>query len=162
MELPDYIKNRFWKDYLPAGMTLEIDLPDDLTLGDVFRMGSEKFGEKINMVYGEKEFTFKELYDLTIRFSNALLKLGVNQGEIVALWLPNCPQFAISYFGALSIGATITAISPLYVAREMAYQIKDSGAKYLIIIDRFIGQYYKAEKELNLEKEIRKTKKKKK
>ena len=154
MELPDYIKNRFWKDYLPAGMTLEIDLPDDLTLGDVFRMGSEKFGDKINIVYGDTEYTFKEVYDLTIRFSNALLKLGVKKGEVVALWLPNCPQFAVSYFGALSIGATITAISPLYVAREMVYQIQDSGAKYLIIIDRFMRQYRKSEKEVNLEKVI--------
>ena len=35
MELPNYIKNRYWKDYLPSGMTLEIDLPDDMTLRDV-------------------------------------------------------------------------------------------------------------------------------
>ena len=138
MELPDYIKNPIWKDHMPPGLTLEIDLPEDMSLGDVFKMGADDYGDKVNIVFAGNEYTFKEMYDLTIRFANALLKLGVQQGDVVAIWLPNCPHFAISYFASLTIGATVTAISPLYVGREMAYQIKDSGASFLIIIDRFL------------------------
>lgn len=154
MELPDYIKNRYWKDYLPSGMTLEIDLPDDMTLGDVFKMGAEDYRDKVNIVYREKEYTFGEIYDLGIRFANGLLKLGVGKGDVVALWLPNCPHFAISYYAALTVGATITAISPLYVAREMTHQINDSGATFLIIIDRFLRQYKRAEKNIQLKKVV--------
>ncbi len=154
MELPDYIKNPIWKDYMPPGLTLEIDLPEDLSLGNVFKMGADDYGDKVNIAFAGKEYTFKEMYDLTIRFANALLKLGVQKGDVVAIWLPNCPHFAISYFATLTIGATVTAISPLYVRREMAYQIKDSGATLLIIIDRFLKQYKRAEKELQLKKAI--------
>ncbi len=154
MELPDYIKNRYWKDYLPAGVTLEIDLPEDMTLGDVFKNGALKFADKVNIVYGETEYTYKEMYDLTIRFANALLKLGVKKGDVVAIWLPNCPQFSISYFAILTLGASVTAISPLYVGREMSYQVNDSGATFLIVIDRFIKQYKKAEKNLTLKNVI--------
>lgn len=153
MDLPDYIKNRYWKDYLPAGITLEIDIPEDLSLGDIFQKGLE-YGDRISMDFYGKEYTFIELDSLTRRFAGALLKLGVKKGDIVALWLPNCPHFSISYFSILSIGATLTAISPLFVAREMSYQIKDSGAKILIILDRFFQQYNKVKDELPLEKVI--------
>lgn len=153
MDLPDYIKNRYWKDYLPAGITLEIDIPEDISLGDIFQKGVE-YGDRISMVFYGKEYTFIELDNLTRRFAGALLKLGVKKGDIVALWLPNCPHFSISYFSVLSIGATLTAISPLFVAREMSYQIKDSGAKILIILDRFFEQYNKVKDELPLEKVI--------
>lgn len=153
MDLPDYIKNRYWKDYLPAGITLEIDIPEDISLGDIFQKGVE-YGDKISMVFYGKEYTFIELDNLTRRFAGALLKLGVKKGDIVALWLPNCPHFSISYFSILSIGATLTAISPLFVAREMSYQIKDSGAKILIILDRFFQQYNKVKDEIPLEKVI--------
>ncbi|NVM27315.1 MAG: AMP-binding protein [Candidatus Helarchaeota archaeon] len=154
MDIPDYIKNRYWKDYLPAGVTLDIDIPEDMTLGDHFAQGAEKFGDKVAMDYYGNEFTFSQLDHLTRRFATALVKLGVKKGDVVALWLPNCPHFSICYFATLSIGATLTAISPLFVAREMTYQIKDSGAKYLILIDRFFRHWKKVSDELSLEKVI--------
>ena len=154
MELPDYIKNRYWKDYLPAGVSLEIDIPENMSLIDIFKKGAENFGERVAMNYYGREFTYQEMNILTRRFARALLNLGVKKGEVVALWLPNCPHFSISYFASLSLGATLTAISPLFVAREMSYQIKDSGAKYLILIDRFFREYGKVQDELQLEKVI--------
>ena len=155
IEIPDYIKNRYWKDYLPPGITLEIEIPEDESLIDLFKKGAEEYGEKICMNFYGREFSFNELDNLTRRFTTALIDLGVKKGDVVALWLPNCPQYSISYFGVIGAGATLTAISPLFVAREMAYQIKDSGAKYLILIERFMKQYNRAAKQgLPLEKVI--------
>ena len=154
MELPDYIKNRIWKDYLPDGITLEIEIPENKSLIDVFETGVKEYGDKIAMDYFGREFTFKEMDYLTRRFANALLKLGIKKGDVVAIWLPNSPHFSICYFASLILGATLTAISPLFVAREMIYQIKDSGAKYLIMIDRFFREFKKAEEQLSLKKVI--------
>ena len=154
MELPEYINNRIWKDYLPEGITLEIDIPEDLSLLDLFEKGAKEYGDKIALDYFGREFTFKEMDILTRRFAQGLLKLGVKKGDVICLWLPNSPHFSFSYFAALGLGATLTAISPLFVAREMAYQIKDSGAKYLIMIDRFIKEFEKVEDQLALEKVI--------
>ena len=154
MELPDYIKNRTWKDYLPEGITLEIDIPEDLSLIDLFEKGAKEYGDKISMDYFGREFTFKEMDNLTRRLAQGLLKLGVKKGDVISLWLPNSPHFSICYFAALGLGAVLTAISPLFVGREMAYQIKDSGAKYLIMIDRFIKEFKKVEDQLALEKII--------
>ena len=154
MELPDYIKNRIWKDYLPDGITLEIDIPEDKSLIDVFETGAKEYADKVAMDYFGREFTFREMDQLTRKFAYALLKLGIKKGDVVALWLPNCPHFSICYFASLGLGATLTAISPLFVAREMIYQIKDSGAKYLIMIDRFFREFKNAEDQLTLEKVI--------
>ncbi|MFX1274305.1 MAG: AMP-binding protein [Promethearchaeota archaeon] len=154
MELPDYIKNRYWKDYLAPGITVDLEFPEDMTFIDVFERGQKEFPDKICMDFYGIEFTFKELNILTRRFAAGLVDLGAKKGDVVALWLPNCPHFGITYFGSLYVGATMTAISPLFVARELAYQLQDSGAKYLIIIDRFIKQYQKVADNLLLEKVI--------
>jgi long-chain acyl-CoA synthetase len=154
MELPDYIKNRIWKDFLPEGITLEIDIPQNKSLIDVFKTGAKEHADKIALDYFGREFTFGEMDQITRRFAKALLKLGIKKGDVVALWLPNSPHFSICYFATLSLGATLTAISPLFVAREIIYQIKDSGAKYLIMIDRFFREFKKAEDQLSLEKVV--------
>ncbi len=145
LDIPDYIKNRYWKEYLPPGVTLDLEIPK-ISLRDIFEQAAVKFGDKVAMIYYDHEITFTEIDNLTRRFANALLQVGVKKGDVVALWLPNSPYFSICYFAVLSIGATLTAISPLFVGREMAYQIKDSGAQYLIMIDRFF-RHYKKEKE---------------
>ena len=57
MQIPDYIKNRYWKDYLPPGISLEIDIPENLTLRDVFEKGAELYGDKVALNYYNNEFT---------------------------------------------------------------------------------------------------------
>jgi long-chain acyl-CoA synthetase len=154
LELPNYIKDRYWKNFLPDGITLEIDIPEDISLVDIFEMGAKEYGDRVSLDYYGREFTFKEMDLLTRRYINALLKLGIKKGDVVAIWLPNCPQFSINYFAILSLGGIITAISPLFVSREMSYQIKDSGAKYFIILDRFFAQYKRVQEDLDLKKII--------
>ncbi len=154
MDLPEYIKSRYWKDYLPEGVPLELEIPENISLCDLFEKYTEEYKNKTFIVYDNKEYTYKHIQELTLRFSNALLKLGLKKGDVAALWLTNCPQFIISYFAVLNIGGTVTAISPLYIVRELAHQIRDSGAKYLIMIDSLFSEFKKAEDQLKLEKVI--------
>jgi long-chain acyl-CoA synthetase len=154
MEVPDYIINRYWEKFLPKGMTLDLEIPENMTLIDIFKMGSKEFKDKVALDFYGREYTFNELDILTRRFAAGLLDLGVKKGDVIALWLPNCPQFSICYFAAISIGATITAISPLFVAREFEYQVKDSDAKIVILLERFFKQYKRAEKSLDLKNVI--------
>lgn len=151
MELPDYIKNRYWGDFLPDGVTLDLDIPD-ISLIDVFKYQMDKPGwsDHVKLDFFGKEYTNGELDVLTRRFAAVLKNLGVKKGEVVSLWLPNCPQFSIVYFAAVLLGATMTAISPLFTKRELEYQINDSGAKYLITIDRFVREYEKVADKLTL------------
>jgi long-chain acyl-CoA synthetase len=90
---------------------------------------------RLSIIFGGMELTFSELKNLADRFANALIALGLKKGEKVAIHLPNCPQFAIAYYGVLKIGATFTPLSPLLAPQELQYQLNDSGAKILISLD---------------------------
>jgi len=90
---------------------------------------------RLSIIFGGMELTFSELKNLADRFANALIALGLKKGEKVAIHLPNCPQFAIAYYGVLKTGATFTPLSPLLAPQEVLYQLNDSGAKILISLD---------------------------
>ncbi len=89
--------------------------------------------------------TYRALDGLANRMANALIGLGIEKGDRVALLLPNSPQFLIAYFGALKAGATVVAANPLYVTplpqvqatRELVHTLEDSGAKALVVLRRF-------------------------
>ena len=81
--------------------------------------------------------TYAGLRERTLRFATALFQLGVRKGDRVAIMLPNCPEFAIAFYGALRIGAIPVNTNPMYVAREMREQLGDSGSETLVLLDQF-------------------------
>ena len=62
-------------------------------------------------------------------FATALFQLGVRKGDRVAIMLPNCPQFVVAYCATLRVGGVAVPFNPLYSAREIEYQLRDSGAR---------------------------------
>jgi long-chain acyl-CoA synthetase len=83
----------------------------------------------------DRKTSYAELGRLVDRFARGLQNLGVKPGDRVGLFLPNCPYFVISYFGALKAGATIVNFNPLYVAKEIEGQIRDSGVSVMVTLD---------------------------
>jgi long-chain acyl-CoA synthetase len=121
---------RFW----PENVRKHIDFPE-IPLYDLLGEASEKFPDQTALTYFDRGMTYGELKDLSGKLAAALSVLGVKQGEKVALFLPNIPQFVISYFGTIRIGAIETAISPLYKEREVEYQLNDSEAETVVVLD---------------------------
>lgn len=78
--------------------------------------------------------TYGRLLELTQRFAAALQKLGVRKGDRVALYLPNCPQFIIAYYGTLMVGGIVVPCNPQYTPRELKHQITDAGAKLAVTL----------------------------
>lgn len=91
---------------------------------------------RLAIIFGGMELTFAELKNLADRFANALVGMGVQKGDRVAIHLPNCPQFAIAYYGVLKAGCVFTPLSPLLAPAEAAFQLNDAGAGTLITLDR--------------------------
>lgn len=86
------------------------------------------------ILFKGRRLTYRELNEAVDRFSAALQQLGVNPGDRVAVHLPNCPQFVISYYAALRIGAIVVPCNPLYQLHEMKHQLCDSGAQVIITL----------------------------
>ena len=120
-----------WLKYYPEGVPHEVEAPS-LSVPEIFdRMAATYAGNTALIFYGKK-IRYRTLKELTDRFAAALADLGIKKGDTVALYLLNCPQFVIAYFGALKAGARITPISPVYTSQEIRHQLEDSQAQTMI------------------------------
>ena len=96
---------------------------------------SDRVPNRLAIIFGGMELTFSELRNLADRFAAALVSLGLKKSDKVAIHLPNCPQFAIAYYGILKVGAVFTPLSPLLAPKEIVYQLNDADARVLVSLD---------------------------
>lgn len=85
----------------------------------------------------DASMSYRDLRDAVNRFANALVKLGVKKGDRVAIYLPNCPQFAIAFYGTLKAGAVVAPVNPIYTPRELEFILRDSGAETIVALSQF-------------------------
>lgn len=110
------------------------------------------FPNKIAIHFMGKEITYQQVYDYARKFAGYLQnKIGIQKGDRVAIMLPNCPQSVISYYGILMAGGTVVQTNPLYMERELEYQMKDSGAKAIISLDILYPRISKVKPQTDLQ-----------
>jgi long-chain acyl-CoA synthetase len=126
--------DKLWFRSWPAEVPRTLEYPD-VPLHEILRRTAKAHGEKVALIFHDKETTYAELDTLSDKFAAALASLGVVKGDRVAVYLPNIPQFIIAYYGILKAGAVVTAISPLHKEREVEYQLRDSGAEIIVTLD---------------------------
>ncbi len=97
-----------------------------------FERACERYPDHTAIIYIGEKFSYKRLKELIDRFATALYDLGVRDNDKVMLYIPNCPQFLIGYFGAQQIGAIPVPVSPIYTPYEIKYLINDSGAETVL------------------------------
>lgn len=107
----------------------------EMPIYDFLDQAAARVPNRVSIIFGGMELTFSELKELSDRFATALSAMGVKKGDRVAIHLPNCPQFAIAYYGALKVGAIFTPLSPLLAPNEVQHQLNDAGAETLISLD---------------------------
>ncbi|MFH1646191.1 MAG: AMP-binding protein [Chloroflexota bacterium] len=109
---------------------------------------------KVALSFYGYDVTYQELSRAIDRFAGGLSSLGVKKGDRVALFMQNCPQFVISYFGALQAGAIIVSLNPMFKSAELEYEINDSGAETLVALDYLYPEIKRAEGRIRLKNVI--------
>jgi long-chain acyl-CoA synthetase len=97
-----------------------------------------RFPDKTALWFYGTETSFWDLYLTVNRFANALIQIGVKKGDRVGLLLPNSPQFVISFWAVLSIGAVVTNMNPMYTVDELKFITENTGMSCLITFDRMV------------------------
>ncbi|WP_027408331.1 long-chain-fatty-acid--CoA ligase [Anoxybacteroides tepidamans] len=118
----------------PSHIASEFAIPD-ITLCDILMDRAKQYNSHIALSFYNKEITYKELAYMVEKLAANLQNLGIQKGDRVAIMLPNCPQYVISYYAILRIGAIVTQVNPMLVERELTYLLQDSGAETIIIYD---------------------------
>ena len=103
------------------------------SLTDFFRLSVEEHREKTALTFYGTTFTFERLEALVNKMAASLAARGVKKGDRVALMLPNCPQYVISFFATARLGAVVTQLNPMYVEREIEHILRDSGAETIVV-----------------------------
>ena len=94
--------------------------------------GQLLFPDKIALIFEDTSFTYRQLDQLANRVANCLRGLGIKRGDRVALFLPNIPEFVISYLGILKIGAVAVSVNVMLKSAEVSYILHDCAAKAII------------------------------
>ena len=129
--------DRIWLKSYPAGVPAEIDLNEYTSLNDVLAQSCRKFRDLPAFRNLGTTITYAELNRLSRHFAAWLESLSLAKGARVALMMPNLLQYPVALFGALRAGAIVVNINPLYTARELEHQLKDSGAEVIVILENF-------------------------
>jgi long-chain acyl-CoA synthetase len=98
---------------------------------------AHKYPQATATIFMNAKLTYAQLNTLVDRFAAALQQLGVKKGDRVGVYVANCPQFIIGYYGALRAGAIVAPFNPLYAAREVEHQLQNSGAETMLVMSRF-------------------------
>jgi long-chain acyl-CoA synthetase len=125
------------------GVPATIDYPRQ-PLHALLRAASGQHPNRTAVVFQGATTTYEELDRLADACAAGLQAAGVNRGDRVALVLPNIPQYPIAVYGALRAGGVIVGCNPLYTAHELAFQLADSGAETVIVLDRFLAKVEQA------------------
>ena len=129
---------KVWLKHYPKGVPAEIDFSGYTSIKQLFESCCEKFGAKPAYSNFGQTMSYTELEQRTREFAAFLQSLpGLNKGDRVAIMMPNLLQYPIAIFGVLRAGMIVVNVNPLYTPRELEHQLKDSGAKAIVIVENF-------------------------
>ena len=129
--------DRPWLGAYPQGVPADIDPAQYASLVDLMEQAFRDHARRPAYSFMGKNISYAQVDALSLRLAAYLQTLGLARGERVALMLPNVPQYPIAVAAVLRAGFVIVNVNPLYTPRELQYQLKDSGAKAIVIIENF-------------------------
>jgi len=123
-----------WLNFYDEGVPHEIDFPE-INIYEFLDNSAKEFGSRTAIWFLQHKISYKKFKDIADRLATALVDLGVKKGDVVAIMLPNFPQFAFSFYGIQKAGGIVTACSVIHTEHELAYQLNDTGAEIIIAWD---------------------------
>lgn len=123
-----------WLKFYEEKVPLSIDYPP-VPMTYFFNETVRKGSDTTALIFFGNRISYGQLRQWVERFAGALYHLGIRRGDRVAIILPNLPQYLIAHFALMKLGAIIVPTNPMYVERELEYQLRDSGAVAAIVLD---------------------------
>lgn len=127
-----------WIQSYPPGVSDDIDMEQFASIRDIFEHSCEQFADKVAFSNLGTRLTYRQLDALTRDFAAYLQSLpGMKKGDRVALMMPNTLQYPVAMLAVLRAGFVAVNVNPLYTPTELQHQLRDSGAKVVVLIENF-------------------------
>ena len=124
-----------WLSSYQDGVPHTVDYPD-WSIPDLLANVASRFPDRDGVIFYGNRIPYREIERLSSQFANRLIELGLKPGEPVLLVLANLPQYLIAHFGTLKAGGIVAALNPLLIEREISDLAQDSGARFVVVLDR--------------------------
>ena len=125
---------KIWLKNYPEEVPESVEYPE-VPMHYYLDEAASEYPDKVSMIFVDKKITYKQFREDVLRLAQALLDLGIKKGDRVSVFMPNCPQAVISYFAVLKIGGIVVESNPIYVERELEYQLTDAGVETVVTLD---------------------------
>ncbi|WP_066706937.1 AMP-binding protein [Curvibacter delicatus] len=129
--------DKFWLEHYPAGVPHDVDPSQYSSLSQLLEESFRKNADRPFSVCMERWMSYRQLDELSAALGAWLQRLGLEPDARVAIMLPNIPQFAVTMAAILRAGYTCVNVNPLYTARELEHQLRDSGATAIVVLENF-------------------------
>jgi long-chain acyl-CoA synthetase len=129
--------DRVWLKSYPPGVPSDIEPSAYASLVQLMEESFQKFADRPAYNFMGREFSYAQTDVMSRAFAAYLQSLGLVRGDRVAIMMPNVPQYPVAVAGILRAGFVVVNVNPLYTPRELEHQLKDSGAKAIVIIENF-------------------------
>ncbi|MDP9139448.1 MAG: AMP-binding protein [Pseudomonadota bacterium] len=127
-----------WYGQYAAGVPRQINLDAGASLAQVLETSCQQYRDRIAYECMGTELSYDDLDRLSQDFASYLQNvLKLDKGDRVALMMPNLLQYPVALFGVLRAGLTVVNVNPLYTPRELEHQLRDSGARAIVILENF-------------------------
>ncbi len=127
--------NKPWLSQYPAGVPAEIDCEKFASLKAMLKITCARFARLPAYSSMGEAMSFHEIDEASGAFAAWLQKVAkLQRGDRVALMMPNLLQYPVALFGVLRAGMVVVNVNPLYTRRELAHQLKDSGATAIVVL----------------------------
>jgi len=131
-----------WINSYPPGVPAEIDVNSYQSVVEIFTEATERFADKPAFNNLGKTISYRELDALTQQFAAwCQHEAGLKKGDRIAIMMPNLLQYPVAVFGALRAGLVVVNTNPLYTDRELEHQLKDSGARAIVVVEAFASTF---------------------
>ncbi|HOD70127.1 MAG: Long-chain-fatty-acid--CoA ligase [Deltaproteobacteria bacterium ADurb.BinA179] len=124
----------FWQKNYDYNVPVSIRYPK-FPIQNMVHLAAAQFPQKAAVDFYGSELSFKQVRDSVLRLANAFIRSGVKKGDRVGIALPNCPQYVIAYYAALSAGAVVVNMNPLYTHDELKFMMENTGLETLVTFD---------------------------
>ena len=128
---------RNWLKNYPEGVAQHVNATEYASLVELLDDSFRKYADLAAYKFMGKDFSYRLVDEMSRAFAAFAQTLGLAQGDRVAIMMPNVPQYPVVVAGLLRAGLVVVNVNPLYTPRELEHQLKDSGAKAIVVFEKF-------------------------
>ncbi|WP_205125690.1 AMP-binding protein [Planococcus salinus] len=147
--------NDLWNKKRPKELPKETEYPfGEILVTEYLSKRAELTPDKACLIYYGTEISFKELDDLSNRFASYLADKGFKKGDRIAVFMSNCPQFLIAFYGILKLGCVHVPVNPMFKEEELQYELTDTQAELVVTTDQLNSLVQKVKEQTDVKEVI--------